>query len=100
MKMLNYLLELDISPDEIYEITHKLSTDVVDALSLSQAVVEETLEYYKSIGVTNISNIIINRPDLVLINKKEIESIISSMDVIKIVEIMNNDIEDLILFGI
>ena len=98
--MLNYLLELDISPDEIYEITHKLSTDVVDSLSLSQAVVEETLEYYKSIGVTNISNIIINRPDLVLINKKEIESIISSMDVIKIVEIMNNDIEDLILFGI
>ena len=98
--MLNYLLELDISPDEIYEITHKLPTDVVDSLSLSQAVVEETLEYYKSIGVTNISNIIINRPDLVLINKKEIESIISSMDVIKIVEIMNNDIEDLILFGI
>lgn len=100
IKMLNYLLDLDLSPDEIYDITYSLSSEVVDTLSLSESVVKESLTYFKSIGVNNISSLIVKRPDLVLLNKNDIEKTLSNMDINKIVEIINNDIEDLILFGV
>ena len=98
--MLNYLLELNISPEEIYDITHSLPKEMIDVFELSSDLVIDTLTYYKSIGVKNLNKLITSRPDLVLINKKEIESTISKLDKDKIVNIINNDIEDLILFGI
>ena len=100
MKMLNYLLDLDLSPDEIYDITYSLPSEIVDTLSLSETVVKESLTYFKNIGVHNISSLLVSRPDLVLLNKSDIEKTLSKMDINKIVEIINNDIEDLILFGV
>jgi len=98
--MLNYLLDLDITPEEIYEINNSLSSNIISSLELSKGVVIETLTYYKELGVKYLSNIIINRPDLVLIKKEDIEQSISKLDKDVIVNIINNDIEDLILFGI
>ena len=100
MIMLNYLLDLDISPEEIYDINHGLSKEIVSSLELSKNIVKDTITYYKELGVEKISDLIINRPDLVLIDRKNIESIISKIDTKLFVSIVNNDIEDLILFGV
>ena len=98
--MLNYLLDLNISPEEIYDINHTLNEDVITSLELSKSIVIETLNYYKELGITNLSNIIINRPDLVLIKKDDVKESVSKMDKELFISLINNDIEDLILFGI
>lgn len=98
--MLNYLLDLNISPEEIYDINHTLNEDIITSLELSKSIVIETLNYYKELGITNLSNIIINRPDLVLIKKDDVKESVSKMDKELFISLINNDIEDLILFGI
>ena len=51
-------------------------------------------------GINNLSGMIIHRPDLVLMNRKNIETLISKIDKNLFIDIVNNDIEDLLLFGI
>lgn len=98
--MLNYLLDLDISPEEIYDINHGLSKEVISSLELSKNIVKDTISFYQELGVTNIVDLIVKRPDLVLIERQNIESIISKIDQKLLVSIINNDVEDLILFGV
>lgn len=98
--MLNYLLDVDMSPEEIYDINHELSGSIVESLDLAKNTVKDSLVYYKEMGINNLSGLIINRPDLVLMNRKNIETLISKIDKNLFIDMVNNDIEDLILFGI
>lgn len=98
--MLNYLLDVDMSPEEIYDINHELCGSIVESLDLAKNTVKDSLVYYKEMGINNLSGLIINRPDLVLMNRKNIETLISKIDKNLFIDMVNNDIEDLILFGI
>lgn len=98
--MLNYLMDLNITPEDIKLINDSLSKNTLTSLELSRSVVIETLNYYKSLGIKDLTNIIVKRPDLVLIKKEDIEQSISKVNKELIINIFNNDIDDLILFGI
>ena len=98
--MLNYLMDLNITPEDIKLINDSLSKNTLTSLELSRSVVIETLNYYKSLGIEDLTNIIVKRPDLVLIKKEDIEQSISKVNKELIINIFNNDIDDLILFGI
>ena len=93
-------MDLNISPEDIKLINDSLSKNTLTSLELSRSVVIETLNYYKSLGIKDLTKIIINRPDLVLIKKEDIEQSISKVNKELIINIFNNDIDDLILFGI
>jgi hypothetical protein len=99
-QMINYLLDLGLSQEELYDIKEELIEEIYTALELSRSVVKETLTYYKELGVNNLFNIIIKRPDLVLIKKEDVEASISKIDKNLFVNLVNNNIEDLMLFGI
>ena len=98
--MINYLLDLGLSQEQLYDTKEEVSNEVYTALELSQSAVVETLTYYKELGVNNLYNIIVKRPDLVLIKKEDIKASISKIDKQLFINLVNNNIEDLILFGI
>ncbi len=98
--MLNYLLDLQFSPEQIHDINEKLEDNILVSLEISKNIVVDTLNYYKEIGIKDLYNLIINRPDLVLIKREDIEKTISKVTNKLFVNLVNNDIEDLILFGI
>jgi hypothetical protein len=98
--MLNYLLDLQFSPEQIHDINEKLEDNILISLEISKNIVIDTLNYYKEIGIKDLYNLIINRPDLVLIKREDIEKTISKVTNKLFVNLVNNDIEDLILFGI
>lgn len=100
MKMLNYLLDLDISPEEIYDINHTLDKGTIEILEISKNNVKDILRFYRLKGVTNICGLIINRPDLVLLNIDEADKNINKLEDGLFVELVNNNIEDLIVFGV
>ena len=100
IKMLNYLLDVGLSPEEIYDINHNLNEDIIGLLELSKNKSIEVIEYYKAIGITNLTGLIINRPDLVLINKAEAISQSNKIETELFVDLINNNIEDLIIFGV
>ncbi len=93
-------MDLNITPEDIKLINDSLSKNTLTSLELSRSVVIETLNYYKSLGIKDLTNIIVKRPDLVLIKKEDIEQSISKVNKELIINIFNNDIDDLILFGI
>ena len=95
MKMLNYLLDLDISPEEIYDINHKLDGNIIEVLEISKNRVKDTINYYKEIGITNITNLIITRPDLVILDKEDAENMVNKMQDNLFIDIVNNNVEDL-----
>ena len=100
IKMLNYLLDLNISPEEIYDINHALDSKIIEVLEISKNNVKDVLKYYRLIGVTNITELIINRPDLVLINVEEAITTVKKLEDGLFVDLVNNNIKDLILFGV
>lgn len=100
MKMLNYLLDLDISPEEIYDINHKLDKNIIEVLEVSKNNVIDVLRFYRLKGVTNITGLLINRPDLVLLNMQEATKTVDKLENNLFVDLVNNNIEDLIEFGV
>lgn len=99
--MIEYIKEYGITSLDYEYILHNVSRDVIQALSLSENSVREVLDFYNDIGITkNISKIIINRPDLILITKENLKETISKIDLNVFINIIEKSIEDLILLGI
>ena len=99
--MIEYIKEYGITSLDYEYILHNVSRDVIQALSLSENSVREVLDFYNDIGITkNISKIIINRPDLILITKENLKETISKIDLKVFINIIEKSIDDLILLGI
>lgn len=99
--MIEYIKEYGITSLDYEYILHNVSRDVIQALSLSENSVREVLDFYNDIGITkNISKIIINRPDLILITKENLKETISKIDLNIFINIIEKSIDDLILLGI
>ena len=98
--MIEYIKEYGITSLDYEYILHNVSRDVIQALSLSENSVREVLDFYNDIGITkNISKIIINRPDLILITKENLKETISKIDLNIFINIIEKSIDDLILLG-
>ena len=99
--MIEYIKEYGITSLDYEYILHNVSRDVIQALSLSENSVREVLDFYNDIGITkNISKIIINRPDLILITKENLKETISKIDLNVFINIIEKSIDDLLLLGI
>ena len=98
--MLNFLLDLDISPEEIYDINHTASRTTVELMELSRNLVKETIAYFKSLGVTNVVDLIVKRPDLVLMNNLDLQEILIKIDNDLLIDLINYNIDELIEFGV
>ena len=99
-KMLNFLLDLDVSPEEIYDINHTASRTTVELMELSRNLVKETIAYFKSLGVTNVVDLIVKRPDLVLMNNLDLQEILIKIDNDLLIDLINYNIDELIEFGV
>ena len=98
--MLNFLLDLDVSPEEIYDINHTASRTTVELMELSRNLVKETIAYFKSLGVTNVVDLIVKRPDLVLMNNLDLQEILIKIDNDLLIDLINYNIDELIEFGV
>ena len=96
IKMLNFLLDLDISPEEIYDINQNAPSNIVELLELSRNLVKETLEYFKSLGVTNFVDLICKRSDLVLMNTLDLQEILIKIDNDLLIDLINHNRDELI----
>ena len=100
MKMLNFLLDVGLSPEEIYDINHTASPITIELLELSRTLVKETIEYFKSLGVTNFVELICKRSDLVLMDSLDLQEILIKIDNDLLIDLINYNIDELIEFGV
>lgn len=99
--MIEYIKEYGITSIDYEYILHNVSRDVIQCMALSEDAIREILDFYNHIGITsNISKIIINRPDLIITSKENLKETISKIDLSIFVNIVDKSIEDLILLGI
>lgn len=99
--MIEYIKEYGITNLDYDYIMHNLKMSYIEIMSLSEPAVRRILEYYNSIGITHdISEIIIKRPDLILISLENLKDLLSKIDQKIFIKLVSYNIDDLILLGI
>ncbi|MCH5166862.1 MAG: hypothetical protein J1F35_03125 [Erysipelotrichales bacterium] len=99
--MIEYIKEYGVTSTDYESIVRILSKELIDLMTLSEYKVREILDYYNSIGLTeSISKLIINRPDLILIEREVLDDLISKIDAKTFATIVKTSIDDLIILGI
>ena len=99
--MIEFIKEYGVTTFDYEYIMHNMKQDIIENIALSENSVREVLDFYNDIGITkNISKIIINRPDLILITKENLKETISKIDLNIFINIIEKSIDDLILLGI
>lgn len=99
--MIKYIKEYGITNRDYEYIIKNTPQYILDTLILSEYNVREVLSYYNSLGITeSLTNIIINRPDLVIISKDYIEELVTKIGEKIFYNIVKTSIDDLILLGI
>ena len=99
--MIEYIKEYGVTSTDYEIIVKILSKELIDLMTLSEYKVREILDYYNSIGLTeSLSKLIINRPDLILIEREVLDELISKIDAKTFATIVKTSIDDLIVLGI
>lgn len=99
--MLDFLMDYGIKPIDYEYINRHLPKDIIDSILLSEEYVRINLAYYNSIGLTqSIANIIINRPDLIIIDNDILKELVNKIGNNSFINIVKESIDDLILLGI
>lgn len=99
--MIEYIKEYGVTKEDYEYIESSLPKDLLETLALSEYKVREILDYYNSIGLSeSVAKLIIKRPDLVIIDRKVLDELISKIDTKTFVNIVKSSIEDLIVLGI
>lgn len=99
--MIEFIKEYGVSINDYENIIQNTRVDVIENIALSENSVREVLKYYNSLGITkNIAKIIIERPDLIIISKKNLENLLSKIDINLFKSKLENDIESLVVLGI
>ncbi len=90
---MNYLLDCGISQDILENIlTNNSEQTILDAEWNIERVVS-SLNYLKEIGITQINKILINRFDILLRGRKNLEEKFNNLETKKIVDMINKDIQ-------
>lgn len=99
--MIKYIKEYGVTNADYEYILKNTPQHILDTLILSENNVREVLNYYNSLGIIeSLAKIIINRPDLVIINKEYIEELVNKVGEKLFYNIVKESIDDLILLGI
>lgn len=99
--MIKYIKEYGITDRDYEYIIKNTPQYILDTFILSEYNVREVLNYYNSLGLTeSLATIIINRPDLVIINKDYIEELVTKIGEKVFYNMVKASIDDLILLGI
>lgn len=99
--MIEYIKEYGITNLDYDYIMHNLKMSYIELMSLTEPNVRKVLEYYNSIGITHdISEIIIKRPDLILISLENLKELLSKIDQEIFIKLVSNNIDELIILGI
>lgn len=98
--MIEYLRQLDINDDQIAKLKSFLHPETLENFTIMQNNVIEILTFLKEFGVTNIFDIVKNRPDICFKNKEDLVKDFTVLDKELLLFIFNNDIDDLINFNI
>lgn len=99
--MIEFIKEYGITNLDYSYIMHNLKKDIIEAIALNEKKVREVLDYYNTIGIDkNLSKIIMNRPDLILISLENLKDLFSRIDAEVLINIIDISIEDLVLLGI
>lgn len=82
-------------------IVSNIPKDIMDIMTITENSVRDVLDYYNTIGLSeSVGKIIIKRPDLIIIDKKVLEELISKIEINTFVNIVKSSIDDLIILGI
>lgn len=99
--MIEYIKEYGITNLDYDYIMHNLKMSYIELMSLTEPNVRKVLEYYNSLGLTHdISEIIIKRPDLIIIPLENLKDLLNKIEPKLFIKIVSNNIDDLILLGI
>jgi ribosome biogenesis SPOUT family RNA methylase Rps3 len=99
--MIEYIKEYGITNLDYEYIMHNVKRNYIELISLSEPSVRNVLEYYNEIGITHdISELIIKRPDLILISLENLQDLLSKIDKELFCKMVSSNIDDLILLGI
>ncbi len=99
--MIEYIKEYGITNKDYEYIIGNVEQDILDLMVTTENNVREILNYYNTIGLTeSIALIIINRPDLIIIDLETLEGLVAKIDKKTFVNLVKNAIDDLIILGI
>jgi len=95
---LSYLDQFNIK-DTNY-IKGVLNTDTLTKLTVMKDIVTENLNYLKEFGVKNLTNVIVNRPDILFRTNSKLKQNLTTLDQELLIYIFENSIDDLVNFNI
>lgn len=99
--MLEFLKEYIVNEEDYGRIITTLSKSVEQALYLAQNVVKENIELLISLNLYDcIVNIILYRPDLLLLNTEILNNSINKIDLSLLKSTIKNNINNLVLLGL
>lgn len=94
--MIEYLTNYNLNEKDIDEIKKRFNKDIINKFEVMESTVKHNLDYLNSVGVDNIKNIILYRPDLCFSNLDYFKEKINKIDSSLIKYIIENDPQNLI----
>ena len=99
--MIEYIKEYGVTNMDYDYIVSNIPKDIMDIMTITENSVRDVLDYYNTIGLSeSVGKIIIKRPDLIIIDKKILEELITKIEIKTFVNIVKSSIDDLIILGI
>ena len=99
--MIEFVKEYGVSSVEYANILASLHPNIISDIELSESEVRKVLSFYKEYGASEyLGNMILKRPDLIVIPMESLEEILSKVNKDIFINIIKNNIEDLIILGI
>ncbi len=90
---MNFLLDCGISEEALKKILLNNSEQMVDDAEWNIERVVSSINYLKEIGIEVVDKILINRFDIVLRGKEELEKDFDKLNLKQLVEMINKDIK-------
>lgn len=101
INLISYIKDYGVSNIEYEYILRDLKKEYIDILDVESENIKEVLKYYNSINISSeLFNIIMHRFDLIVITPEELEKKISKIDSRLFKKIVNNNVDNLVMFGI
>ena len=96
---MEYLTKYNLTTEDIKDITSSIDEDDKLELELNEERVSSIIDYFLSIGLTNIKDIIINKPNLFYDDVNSIKERIEKHSNTNIIELLKEDAINFELIG-
>ena len=92
---MNFLMMCEVTNDEIKKIIENNNDSIILNAEWNIENVVSSIEYFKSIGIENIDDILINRFDIFLRGREKLKKKIDSLKDIDFINFINLDIKNI-----